>query len=72
MDILATVYEQESTVFKKTIAADYKKATVCHQQEKRSMLTTISELQSHYHESYLAQKTHFQVRKDDIINQVRN
>ena len=42
----------------------------CHQQEKRSLLSTISTLQAHYHESYTAQKGNFQIRKDDIINQV--
>ncbi len=72
LNVLAGVYEQESNAFKNTIAADYKKATMCHQQEKRSLLTTVSALQSHYRESYAAQKSHFQIRKDDIINQVRD
>lgn len=64
------VYEQESNSFKATIAKDYQKAMACHQQEKSSLLFTINTLQSHYRDSYTAQKANFQVRKDDIINQV--
>ncbi|XP_032776414.2 dynein regulatory complex subunit 2 [Daphnia magna] len=63
------VYEQESNSFKATIAKDYQKAMACHQQEKSSLLFTINTLQSHYRDSYTAQKANFQVRKDDIINQ---
>ena len=64
------MYQQESNSFKATIATDYQKAMECHQQEKHSLLSTVSTLQSHYRESYAAQKANFQIRKDDIINQV--
>lgn len=70
LNILANVYQQESNLFKATIVTDYTSAMTCHQQEKRSLLSTISTLQSHYRESYTAQKANFQIRKDDIINQV--
>ncbi|XP_046446121.1 dynein regulatory complex subunit 2-like [Daphnia pulex] len=69
LNILANVYQQESNLFKATIVTDYTSAMTCHQQEKRSLLSTISTLQSHYRESYTAQKANFQIRKDDIINQ---
>lgn len=70
LKILGNVYEQERDSFKVTIASEYQIATTCHQKEKQTLLSTISNLQSHYRDSYQAQKSHFQIRKDDIINQV--
>ena len=67
---LENVYEQESNSFKATITKDYQKATHCHQKEKLALLSTINNLQSHYRKSYQAQESHFQVLKDEIINQV--
>lgn len=66
------MYEQERDSFKARIVFDYQKATNCHQEEKKSLLHVIESLKSHYHESYEAQKSHFQIRKDEIINQVKS
>lgn len=53
-----------------TIAGDYDKAKDCHRNQEAVLLENLTSLQAHYRQSFLDQQSHFQIRKDEIINQV--
>lgn len=69
--VLEDLYEQERTLLESTVAADYNRAEEYHDKHKAALLDTVQSLQAHYHQSYVDQRSHFQIRKDEIINQVR-
>ena len=64
------IFEQERDCVASMAAGDNQKGIEIHREEKRALLTAIESVKSHYHDSYHAQRRHFQAIKDDIINQV--
>lgn len=72
LEVLDKLYEEERKLLEQTVAGDYRKAEECHLKQKAAVLENVTAVRSHYHESFLTQQSHFQIRKDEIINQVRS
>lgn len=70
LKVLDEFYQNERDSLQLTIANDYQKAMTIHFEEKSALIETINNLQEHYCSSFTEQRNHFQLRKDEIINQV--
>ena len=64
------LYQGERGRLEASLASDHERASVKHRQTHATLLETIQRLQIQYRKSYQGQQNYFQMRKDEIINQV--
>ena len=66
---LDDLYQEERDSLESSLTCDYDSANGRHRQTHATLLETVQRLQLHYQNSYQSQRNHFQIRKDEIINQ---
>lgn len=70
MSVLDAGFVEQRAGVEATVAADYARANEAHGREKAALSAAFQTLQGHYRQSYLEQRAQYQIRKDDLVNQV--